>query len=140
MQFYTESESFTPATIKLYTKYNNVKATYNLQAKSITLPINANGEYYTFNDEKFFVCDGEGALYYKDYIHFLNFEKLDTFALDTFLLQGVYPPHTNTKQKRLIQDFVKIYDKNIALNKLYLNPLFFAEKEQELVDFDSLPF
>lgn len=122
VRFFADDEEFCPRVITLFTRYHRAKATYKLTAKSIELPISQKGEYYVFEDERFCVCEGEGAMYFRDYPKFLDFSSLDISALDRFLVLGAYPLHTHISQKRLIGEFLRVYDMNLAKNALYLLP------------------
>ena len=83
--------------------------------------------------ERFFVCEGEGELYYRDCEKFYDFRDIDICALDCYMAQGVIPTGTSQAQRRLIRDFMRVYDLNIKQNALYLNPLGFEEAEQSLL-------
>ncbi|WP_104640057.1 hypothetical protein [Helicobacter bizzozeronii] len=97
---------------------------------SVQLPLNPPKTYYRFNDAFFAICEGEGALYYKDYPQALNFSDLDPLELEGFLLHQ--KSSCDRAQQQLIKQFINVYDKNIEKGFLYLNPPFFSEVEREL--------
>ncbi len=86
---------------------------------------------YTFNGESFAICEGEGALYYRDYPQALSFQELDPQELENYLLKKQLSK--DPAQRLLIQQFLAVYNKNIAKGCLYLNPPFFLEIEMELL-------
>ncbi|WP_285658339.1 hypothetical protein [Helicobacter bizzozeronii] len=96
----------------------------------VELPFNPPKTYYSFNNEFFALCEGQGALYYKDYPQALNFANLDPLELEAYLLHQ--KRSCDRTQQQLINQFIKVYDQNIAKGFLYLNPPFFVEVEKEL--------
>lgn len=94
------------------------------------LPQNPPRTYYRFNGEFFALCEGEGALFYRDYPAVLNFESLDPFELEAYLLHNKLS--TDPQQRTLVSQFCKVYDRNIQKGFLYLNPPHFQEIERAL--------
>ena len=106
--------------ITLYSKYGNNKATFKTTSAVIMLPLTKGGEYFVFDDVRFFVIAGEGALYYLDCVKAYDFENLEAECLEQFLLTGKQP--RDYKQRELIKDFLDIDTKNIQKGKMYLLP------------------
>ncbi len=86
--------------------------------------------YYSFNGVFFAICEGEGALHYRDYPNALNFENLDPLELEAFLLHKRLSP--DQKQRTLIAQFISVYERNIQKGRLYLNPPYFQDAERAL--------
>lgn len=133
VRFFKDNQNLEAKEIKLFTKYHNLKKSFTLKSKTISLPLSKKSEYYVFDDERFFVCEGEGELYYLDCTKFYDFREIDTYVLDCYLIQGTIPTQTSQKQRKLISDFLKVYDLNLLHDKLYLNPLGFEEAQRELL-------
>lgn len=113
----------TPKQITLHSKYGNLKATFETNSQSITLPFTKGGEYFVFDNVRFYVMQGEGALYYLDCVKDYYFGSLSTECLESFLLTGKYP--RDYKQRELINDFLEVDTKNIQKNKNYLLPKYY---------------
>ncbi|RKV02587.1 hypothetical protein KVL95_06710 [Helicobacter pylori] len=86
---------------------------------------------FKFNGASFGVCAGVGDLDYRDYPKNLNFNALLCETIENYLSNAKEP--LNEQQKVLLEDFLKVYDKNIEKGFYYLEPPFFKEKESELV-------
>ncbi|WP_187831935.1 hypothetical protein [Helicobacter pylori] len=87
---------------------------------------------FKFNNAFFGVCEGVGDLDYRDYPKNLNFNALLCETIENYLLNAKEP--LNEQQKVLLEDFLKVYNKNIEKGFYYLEPPFFKEKESELLD------
>ncbi len=88
--------------------------------------------FFKFNDRFFGVCAGVGDLDHRDYPKNLNFNALLTESIENYLLNAKEPE--NKQQKALLADFLAVYDKNIEKGFIYLKPMFFLEKEKELIE------
>ncbi len=88
--------------------------------------------FFKFNDRFFGVCEGVGNLDYRDYPKNLNFNALLVETIENYLLNAKEPE--NKQQKALLMDFLEVYDKNIEKGFTYLKPMFFLEKEKELLE------
>ncbi|ALM80125.1 hypothetical protein OA23_06425 [Helicobacter pylori] len=86
---------------------------------------------FKFNGVFFGVCEGVSDLDYRDYLKNLNFNALLCETIENYLLNAKEP--LNEQQKALLEDFLKVYDKNIEKGFYYLEPPFFKEKESELL-------
>ncbi|GAA9736753.1 hypothetical protein VN0123_13210 [Helicobacter pylori] len=100
----------------------------NLNAK---LPFTQKN-FFKFNGVSFGVCAGVGNLDYRDYPKNLNFNALLTETIENYLLNAKEPE--NKQQKALLMDFLEVYNKNIEKGFNYLKPMFFLEKEKELIE------
>ena len=118
-------------TITLYSKYGNKKATFKTTSAVIMLPLTKGGEYFVFDDVRFFVIAGEGALYYLDCVKDYDFENLEAECLEQFLLTG--KQIRDYKQRELIKDFLTIDTKNIQKGKMYLLPKGYEMIAQSLI-------
>ncbi|WQS38023.1 hypothetical protein KVC07_06520 [Helicobacter pylori] len=87
--------------------------------------------FFKFNGVVFGVCEGVGNLDYRDYPKNINFNALLVESIENYLLSAKEPE--NKQQKALLTDFLEIYDKNIEKGFYYLDPLFFKQKESELL-------
>ncbi|WRE86282.1 hypothetical protein KVC55_02395 [Helicobacter pylori] len=87
--------------------------------------------FFKFNGVSFSVCEGVGNLDYRDYPKNLNFNALLCESIENYLLNAKEPE--NKQQKALLTDFLEVYDKNIEKGFIYLKPMFFLEKEKELL-------
>ncbi|MFP6037141.1 hypothetical protein ACLGD5_07350 [Helicobacter pylori] len=87
--------------------------------------------FFKFNGVSFSVCEGVGYLDYRDYPKNLNFNALLCETIENYLLNAKEPE--NKQQKALLADFLEVYDKNIEKGFIYLKPMFFLEKESELL-------
>ncbi|MCQ2687438.1 hypothetical protein JT202_07595 [Helicobacter pylori] len=87
--------------------------------------------FFKFNGVVFGVCEGVGNLDYRDYPKNINFNALLVESIENYLLSAKEPK--NKQQKALLTDFLEIYDKNIEKGFYYLDPLFFKQKESELL-------
>lgn len=121
----------TPKQITLHSKYGNTKATFETTSASIMLPLTKGGEYFIFDDVRFFVIAGEGALYYLDCVKAYDFTNLEAECLEQFLLTGKQP--RDYKQRGLIKDFLDIDTKNIQKGKMYLLPKGYEMIAQSLI-------
>ncbi|CAM3303924.1 hypothetical protein [Helicobacter labetoulli] len=115
-----DKKADTTKQITLHSKYGSKKATFETTSASIMLPFTKGGEYFVFDDVRFFVIAGEGALYYLDCVKAYDFENLEAEYLEQFLLTGKQP--RDYKQRELIKDFLYIDTKNIQKGKMYLLP------------------
>ncbi|WP_181225489.1 hypothetical protein [Helicobacter pylori] len=88
--------------------------------------------FFKFNGVSFGVCEGMGELDYRDYPKNLNFSALLTETIENYLLND--KESENKQQKALLTDFLGVYDKNIEKGFYYLDPPFFKEKENELLN------
>ncbi|MFS7886515.1 hypothetical protein [Helicobacter pylori] len=86
---------------------------------------------FKFNGVSFGVCVGVGDLDYRDYPKNLNFNALLCETIENYLSDAKEP--LNEQQKVLLEDFLKVYNKNIEKGFYYLEPPFFKEKESELL-------
>ena len=117
--------------ITLHSKYGNKKATFETTSAVIMLPLTKGGEYFVFDDVRFFVIAGEGALYYLDCVKAFDFTNLEAECLERFLLTGKQP--RDYKQRELIKDFLDIDTKNIQKGKMYLLPKGYEMIAQSLI-------
>ena len=117
--------------VTLHSKYGNIKATFKTTSAVIMLPFTKGGEYFVFDDVRFFVIAGEGALYYLDCVKDYDFTNLEAECLEQFLLTGKQP--RDSKQRELIKDFLEIDTKNIKKGKMYLLPKGYEMIAQSLI-------
>ena len=114
------SQEQTPKQVTLHSKYGNIKAIFETTLQSVMLPFTKGGEYFVFDNMRFYVIQGEGALYYLDCVKAYDFENLEAECLEQFLLTG--KQIRDYKQRELIKDFLTIDTKNIQKGKMYLLP------------------
>ncbi|WP_120953306.1 hypothetical protein [Helicobacter sp. L8] len=117
------------ALVQLCNKYAQVKREW--RGRMLDLPITLSSDFYTTQGEVFCVCEGEGALYFRDYPRALNFINLQAQDLETYLFTLKLPQ--DSAQRALIKDFMRVYDTNITKGGYYLNPPFFEDIERELL-------
>lgn len=129
----TEANTEVREIITLFSKYGNKKAEFSFDGYSCALPYTQGGDYYSYNHTRFCVCEGEGALYFLDYPLNLDFRSLDISALEVYLIAGKFSAFISKKQRNLVQDFIKIYEKNVEKDYDYLTPLGFVEVEDYLI-------
>ena len=125
------SQEQTTKIITLHSKYGNIKAIFETTLQSVMLPFTKGGEYFVFDDVRFFVIAGEGALYYLDCVKDYDFENLEAECLEQFLLTG--KQIRDYKQRELIKDFLRVDTKNIQKGKMYLLPKGYEMIAQSLI-------
>lgn len=92
------------------------------------------GDYYQDSlGNVFFVYEGEGVLEWEDCLKSFDFSNLPLAFLQHFLSYKSHSPNANASIKRKIEEFIKVYDKNISKNALYLAPSNFKELDKGLI-------
>lgn len=76
------------------------------------------------NKKEIFIYEGEGELPLEEALKPYDFKGLDIKILDFYLQEGHYPFKTRHKQKRLIDDFVSVYEQNNTLSYTIIPPFY----------------
>ncbi|WP_233707622.1 hypothetical protein [Helicobacter cetorum] len=116
--------------LKAFNKHGALIFKQELQAQTRQLAITYN-TIYSFNDIEFGVCDGIGVLDFLDYPKNLDFLKLKASVIDRYLTKQILP--SDEYQRKLLKDFMNVYEKNLEKGCYYLVPRFFKEREKELL-------
>ncbi|KAA6225935.1 MULTISPECIES: hypothetical protein [unclassified Campylobacter] len=113
-------------------KYENTIFKQVLKNGENELKICKFGEFYeNLEKKRFYIYAGEGNLEYTDSLKAYDFYNLNVFLLDEVLNKiNIKIPKND---KKLINDFLEVYEINANKGYLYINPPFFEKKEQELL-------
>lgn len=80
----------------------------------------------------FYIHEGFGELEWGCVTKKYDFSKLEPYLLDFFLYNGEYHAHTTEAEKRLINEFVEVYELNLDKGENYLLPFGFALLDSKL--------
>ncbi|AFI05232.1 hypothetical protein [Helicobacter cetorum] len=116
--------------LKSFDSFKNLLNEKILETNTCSLNVSYKN-FYTYNDFKFYVCDGEGTLNFKDYTKNLNLIDLELITLKEHLFEN--KTTKNPYQLKLLNEFLRLYDLNISKGCYYLNPPYFKQLEKELI-------
>lgn len=119
---------------QLVDSYNHIWGEFMLTNGANTLPL-TNREFQTRDSfgNVFYIYDGEGDLQWSEAIKRYDLTKLPSEILDFYLLTQSPHPHSNAFYQAKINEFLEIYELNIAKGYEYLRPFGFSELENELL-------
>ncbi len=80
----------------------------------------------------FYIHEGFGTLEWNEATSKYDFSRLEPYLLDFYLSEGVYHPHTSEGEKRLIYEFVEVYELNLGKGWEYLLPFGFQTLDEKL--------
>lgn len=114
-------------------RYGNKRGSFGLKNGENTLPLSNQLYYKDSFGNVFYLYDGEGVLEWEDTLQYLDFSTLLVRDLDYFLCYLKYHCNTMPNTKKQIEQFLKVYDKNIQKGVVYLAPNGFLEVEYKLI-------
>lgn len=80
----------------------------------------------------FYIYEGVGTLEWNEATYSYDFSRLEPYLLDFYLRCGKYHPHTSEGEKRLIDEFVAVYERNLSKGVDYLLPFGFQSLDEKL--------